>query len=110
MFFNNEISSTVNLAKFWPPLQPCLATADQSGLATLNFTVWLLHINNDISQSSNLVDFHLFADDTSVFCSNKDNEMMEVSLNNELHNISNWLGYNKLSLNVKKSKRYSYKQ
>ena len=58
---------------------------------------------NDISQSSNLVNFHLFADDTSVFCSNKDNEMMEVSLNNELHNISNWLKANKLSLNVKKS-------
>ena len=64
--------------------------------------LFLLYIN-DISQSSNLVDFHLFADDTSVFYSNKDNQMMEISLNNELHNISNWLKANKLSLNVKKS-------
>ena len=65
--------------------------------------LFLLYIN-DISQSSDILDFFLFVDDTTVFYSddpsNKDTESI---LNNELEKVSCWLAANKLSLNVKKS-------
>ena len=65
--------------------------------------LFLLYIN-DISQSSDILNFFLFADDTAVFYSddpsNKDTESI---LNNELEKVSCWLAANKLSLNVKKS-------
>ena len=64
--------------------------------------LFLLYIN-DIAASSKILDFHLFADDTSIFYSHKDIKTLEMTLNNELKNVSDWLIANKLSLNVKKS-------
>ena len=65
--------------------------------------LFLLYIN-DISNSSNLLKFFLFADDTTVYYSadpsKKDTEKI---LNTELEKVSCWLAANKLSLNVKKS-------
>ena len=45
----------------------------------------------------------MFADDTTVFYSDKCNPNTENILNNELTKVSNWLIANKLSLNVDKS-------
>jgi len=64
--------------------------------------LFLIYIN-DIAQSSTLLDFHLFADDTSIFYKHKNFIEMEEILNKELENVSNWLIANKLSLNVGKS-------
>lgn len=64
--------------------------------------LFLLYIN-DISSSSNILKFHLFADDTSIFYSHKETRTLEKNINDELKNVSNWLIANKLSLNVKKS-------
>ena len=64
--------------------------------------LFLIYIN-DIAESSPLLDFHLFADDTSIFFKHKDINEIEVILNRELVYVSNWLIANKLSLNVDKS-------
>ena len=64
--------------------------------------LFLIYIN-DIVNSSDIVRFILFADDTSVFFSHKDRRETEKILNIELHKLSNWLTANKLSLNTDKS-------
>ena len=64
-------------------------------------STFLIYIN-DIHRTSNLLKFHLFADDTCIFSSNKNVEIMEENLN-ELKSVSCWLSANKLSLNVSKS-------
>ena len=50
--------------------------------------------------------FLLFADDTSIFCSDKDSKQLEKIVNQELSNISNWL---KASLNESKTKVLVYR-
>ena len=65
--------------------------------------LFLLYIN-DISNSSNILKFFLFADDTTVFyCADSKDPNTEKILNTELEKVSCWLAANKLSLNVKKS-------
>ena len=64
--------------------------------------LFLIYIN-DIINSSQLLHFILFADDTSVFMSNKDLPSLINLFNNELMKLNNWLVNNKLVLNIKKS-------
>ena len=45
----------------------------------------------------------MYADDTTLFC-NMDNNVDEHGINNELCKISEWLGANKLLLNISKTK------
>ena len=63
---------------------------------------FLLYIN-DIAESSDILKFYLFADDTAIFLSHKDPKTLETIMNQELIKVSSWLIANKLSLNVKKS-------
>ena len=56
-----------------------------------------------IHKSALKVYFHLFADDTCLFYSNKSYKKMKIEFNISLDNIANWLKANKLTLNVKKS-------
>ena len=53
--------------------------------------------------SSNILKFHLFADDTSIFFSHKNLSQLELIVNDELSKVSDWLVANKLTLNVDKS-------
>ena len=64
--------------------------------------LFLLYIN-DFKNSSLILKFFLFADDTSTLLINKDIKEIEKTYNNELENVKNWLDSNKLSLNVDKS-------
>lgn len=48
-------------------------------------------------------DFHLFADDSNLFCEHKNISEHEASINNELSNVHTWLCANRLSLNIDKS-------
>ena len=64
--------------------------------------LFLLYIN-DIRESSNILKFFLFADDTTVYYSDKTNPNTENLLNQELLKVSTWLAANKLSLNIEKS-------
>ena len=60
--------------------------------------LFLLYIN-DISHSSEILRFFLFADDTTVYYSaDPSDDNTESVLNQELENVSSWLAANKLSL------------
>ena len=58
---------------------------------------------NDIKQSSEILQFYLFADDTSTLFCHEDPKAIKTIYNVELDKVSNWLSANKLSLNVSKS-------
>ena len=64
--------------------------------------LFLLYIN-DFSNCSEILDFHLFADDANLFYKHNNLKVLESNLNNELVNIHTWLSANKLSLNIDKS-------
>ena len=70
--------------------------------------LFLIYIN-DIQFCSNILDFHLFADDTSLFFSHKDENVIENTVNNELTKVEHWLQANKLTLNVSKSNYIIFK-
>ena len=59
---------------------------------------------NDIYKSDPTAAFHLFADDTALFCANKNINQLKNNIKTSLDNIANWLKANKLTLNVDKSK------
>ena len=65
--------------------------------------LFILYIN-DICQVSDLMKLVIFADDTSLFCSNKNLEQLLNNINDELKKLKVWFDYNKLSLNVSKTK------
>ena len=65
--------------------------------------LFLLIYINDTSYSSNQLNFFLVADDTNLLYADKNLRSLEVTLNNELTSVCNWLMANKLSLNTKKS-------
>ena len=46
----------------------------------------------------------MFAEDTNLFFSHSDINILFEKMNKELTNVSNWFNANKLSLNVKKIK------
>ena len=52
---------------------------------------------------SELLDFHLFADDANLSFKYKDINILESEINSELANVHIWLSVNKLSLNIEKS-------
>ena len=64
--------------------------------------LFLIYIN-DFINSSSIFDFHLFADDSNLFYSDKDLQHLEETINRELGEINTWLCANKLSLNIDKT-------
>jgi hypothetical protein len=64
--------------------------------------LFLLYVN-DFSNCSKLFDFHLFADDSNLFCSNDNLSNLEHQVNIELCEIYKWLCANKLSSNIDKT-------
>jgi hypothetical protein len=64
--------------------------------------LFLMYIN-DFNRCSEILEFHLFADDSNLFYKHKNLVELQTNLNRELHNIHVWLCANKLSLNVDKS-------
>lgn len=57
---------------------------------------------NDMPKCSNILKFHLFADDTNLFLNNPNILNLETNLNVELEKVSQWLFAHKLSLNIEK--------
>ena len=57
---------------------------------------------NDLANSSKLLDFVMFADDTNIFFKAKTLEALDEIVT-ELTKISKWFKLNKLSLNIKKT-------
>ncbi len=64
--------------------------------------LFLLYVN-DLANVSSVLFSILFADDTNMFLSGKNIDVLIHSLNTELVKIVKWLQVNKLSLNVKKT-------
>ena len=64
--------------------------------------LFLIYIN-DFQNSSDLFDFHLFADESNLFCEHKNISNLEKTINNELCKVHTWLCANRLSLNIDKS-------
>ena len=71
--------------------------------STLGPLLFLLYIN-DIVESSKILKFTLFADDTNITHSDLDINNRATTVNTELKLISTWLLSNKLSLNTDKTK------
>ena len=65
--------------------------------------LFLIYIN-DIAKCTELLDFILFADDTTSFVSGKNALELFRTVNNELPKLQNWFYANKLSLNTLKTK------
>ena len=76
--------------------------------SVLGFLLFLIYIN-EIFLATLEVLFHLFADDTCIFHSNKNYKKLEDEINTSLDNITNWLKANKLMINVKKSNLIVFK-
>ena len=64
--------------------------------------LFLLYIN-DLASVSEACFSILFADDSNMFISGKDVQVMSEKLNSDMENIRQWLCCNKLSLNVSKT-------
>ena len=64
--------------------------------------LFLLFIN-DVSNVVKHCHLSLYADDTCLYFSSSDPNVMSVSVNEDLQNISSWLSDNKLILNITKS-------
>src|SRR6218665_176218 len=64
--------------------------------------LFLLFIN-DLPNASKLLNFALFADDTSILVSHKSYDQLFSVVNLELGYVNNWCRANKLSLNVMKT-------
>ena len=86
----NSVSSTCNI--------PC-GVPQGSVLGPLLFLLYI----NDFCNCTEAFDFHLFADDTNLFCSHKELKQLEAEINNNLGFVNTWLCANKLSLNIQKT-------
>ena len=58
---------------------------------------------NDITNTSDVLDFILFADDTTILYSHSNIENQINLINEELNEVSNWFKANKLSVNASKT-------
>ena len=70
--------------------------------------LFLIYVN-DIVNSSSLLKFIIFADDTTVIFSHCDMKLVFDTLNNELPKISSWFKSNRLSLNLLKTHFINFK-
>ena len=70
--------------------------------SVLGPTLFLLYIN-DLCNTSDVLKFVLFADDTNIFCYGNSMMELEMLLNRELARLFVWFSVNKLSLNLQKT-------
>ena len=68
-------------------------------LGPLLFIIYI----NDFRNSSKLLSFLLFADDSNIFYSHRNPQYLLHTLNTELHHVAEWIKCNKLSLNLDKT-------
>ena len=74
----------------------------------LGSLLFILYIN-DLPRVSSIIKFIMFADDTSLLISGKDEYILQNTVNNELKKVANWLDANKLSLNINKTNFITFK-
>ena len=64
--------------------------------------LFLLYVN-DLPNTSSLLTFHLFADDTNLYFSSKSLNHLETILNCELKSVAEWMKCNRLAVNISKT-------
>ena len=64
--------------------------------------LFLLYVN-DLPNTSCLLTFHLFADDTNICFSSKNLSHLEATLNHELKSVAEWMKCNRLALSISKT-------
>ena len=110
-WFKSYLSQRTQIIKIHDTLSSPLPM--QTGVpqgSILGPLLFILYMN-DICESSNLFDFVLYADDTTLsaplgtFIYNPQHRnQIPVNINSELNKIYQWLSTNKLSLNIEKTK------
>ena len=70
--------------------------------STLYYSSTLLYIKFNLCNVSKVVDLILFADDTNIFFSHKDFNLLPEILNSVMLKLTQWCWGNKLSINFKK--------
>ncbi len=91
--------------KLSDPLETICGVPQGSILGPLLFLIYI----NDLPIVSNILRFRLFADDTKIYFSSPDLNLIQDIINTELPLVTNWLYVNKLSLNVGKTKFMLFK-
>ena len=76
-------------------------TCGVTQVSVLGFLLFLIYIN-EIFLATLEVLFHLFADDTCIFHSNKNYKKLEDEINTSMDNKTNCLRANKLMINAKR--------
>ena len=69
--------------------------------------LFLIYVN-DRQYVSHLLQPIMFADDTTLFCAERDIKKLFQTVNNELQKISRWFFSKNLSINVTKTKYYFF--
>ena len=64
--------------------------------------LFLLYIN-DLPNTSNVLNFYLFADDTNIYYESNSLQELEKTINKELNKLYLWLNINRLPLNIDKT-------
>ena len=82
-------------------------TCEDSQGSVLGLLLFLIYIN-DIHKSDLIAEFYLFADDTALFCANKNINQIKNNINTSLDNIANWLEAKKNWTNLDKSKLFYF--
>lgn len=70
--------------------------------STLGPLLFLIYLN-DLPNSSDILKFRIFADDTNIFLSDKSINSLEQNVNIELEKVKEWCDINKLSINTSKT-------
>ena len=58
---------------------------------------------NDLPNSTKVLTFYLFADDTNIYFESSDLILLQKSINKHLKRVKKWLDANKLALNLDKT-------
>lgn len=99
-YLTNRVQYVMYNGVYSEVLQIVCGVPQGSILGPLLFLLYM----NDISKCSNILQFIMFADDTTVFLKCNKNENISIILNEELKKLATWFQVNKLSLNVNKTK------